>query len=70
MLKKLFCKKPSCVHEYSLLTKYKANDYEGTDFYILYCPKCKKEITVLKYVYEKIIAKQIADKEYDDGRAK
>lgn len=57
-IKRLFCR-----HEYKLLTSYSADvdptvGYNKAKLYIIYCPKCNTERTVLEHVYESIMAKQ------------
>lgn len=64
-LKRLFCR-----HEYTLLTSYKTDvdetiGYKLEELFIIYCPKCKKEKTVGKVEYEKLMAKSEVDKEHE-----
>jgi uncharacterized protein YbaR (Trm112 family) len=66
MFKKFFCK-----HQYQLLTTYETDvdaslGYDKRNKYIIYCPKCKKELDVLEHEYNKIMAKQRIDGNYEE----
>jgi len=62
-LRRYFCK-----HKYVLLTTHKKDidsgvGYDLEELFVMYCPKCKKEIEVLKYQHDTIMAKQRIEEE-------
>lgn len=64
-------KKMLCSHEYTLLTVYasdadKSIGYRKEDFYVVYCPKCKKQETLNKIDYDVMMQMRIVDKEYKE----
>lgn len=69
-LKRWFCK-----HDYYLLTEYKMDTdpsigYRSEEVCVMYCPKCKHEITVDKHRYDSVIARQKIDSEYREKTRK
>lgn len=63
-LKRLFCK-----HDFTLLTSYSADidptvGYTKARLYVIYCPNCGKEKTILEHEYESLMAKQEINKKY------
>jgi len=64
MFKKWFCK-----HDFHLLTSYEKDidpsvGYKRGKVFIIYCPKCKKQIEVLDYEHEAIMKRQEIDRSY------
>lgn len=61
-IKRLFCR-----HDFKLLSEYnRTSDLteQEEDRYIIYCPKCRKEIDVLRHEYKAHMEKSKIDKEY------
>lgn len=62
-----------CKHKYHLLTVYEKDVDVGIGFdmqkiFIIYCPRCSDEMEVREHVYNKIIARQKVDEEYERTR--
>ena len=63
-LKRFFCK-----HEYKLLTTYEKDidsgyAYDKQTICIVYCPKCKKQLSLVEWEYNALMHKQEIDKEF------
>lgn len=59
------------MHKYILLTSYNTDIDNGVGYnlqtkYVLHCKKCKKEIEVLEHEYNKIMARQLVEEEYEE----
>lgn len=66
--KKLFCK-----HDYRILSTFTTDSdpsigYRQETMCNIYCPKCKKDKAIAEFEYNKIIARQRIDEEYEAER--